>query len=39
MDLRPLVTEILPFDEINRAIERLRQGEQIGRCVLQIDEP
>jgi len=39
MDLAPLVTEILPFAEINRAIERLRQGEQIGRCVLRMDAP
>jgi S-(hydroxymethyl)glutathione dehydrogenase / alcohol dehydrogenase len=38
LDLRPLVTEILPFAEINTAIERLRRGEQIGRCVLRISE-
>lgn len=38
LDLAPLVTEILPFDAINQAIDRLRRGEMVGRCVLRFEE-
>jgi S-(hydroxymethyl)glutathione dehydrogenase/alcohol dehydrogenase len=34
LDLRPLITERTHFDGINEAIERLRRGEVVGRCVV-----
>jgi S-(hydroxymethyl)glutathione dehydrogenase/alcohol dehydrogenase len=38
MDLKPLMTDILPFSAINQALTRLRNGEITGRCVLKMPE-
>jgi S-(hydroxymethyl)glutathione dehydrogenase / alcohol dehydrogenase len=37
LDLRPLVTDRVSLDGINDAIERLRQGQVIGRCLVRFD--
>ncbi|HSR26347.1 MAG TPA: zinc-binding dehydrogenase, partial [Candidatus Eisenbacteria bacterium] len=34
-DVRPLIAERLPLDEVNRALERLRAGDVLGRIVVQ----
>lgn len=36
LDLCPLITERYTLDEINTAIERMRSGEAIGRCLIKM---
>ena len=36
MDLTPLMTDMLPFHDINQALSRLRTGQITGRCVLKM---
>jgi S-(hydroxymethyl)glutathione dehydrogenase/alcohol dehydrogenase len=37
LDLRPLVTERTDLERLNEAVERLRKGQVIGRCVVRFD--
>ena len=34
--LRQLITDRMPLARINEAIERMRSGEIIGRCILEV---
>jgi S-(hydroxymethyl)glutathione dehydrogenase / alcohol dehydrogenase len=34
LDLRPLVTDRVDLDQVNEAIERLRAGQVVGRCLV-----
>lgn len=36
IQLRPLITEYFPLEDINIAISRMRSGEMSGRCLIQI---
>jgi S-(hydroxymethyl)glutathione dehydrogenase / alcohol dehydrogenase len=37
LDLRPLVTDRTALERINEALQRLRNGEVIGRCLVQFE--
>jgi S-(hydroxymethyl)glutathione dehydrogenase/alcohol dehydrogenase len=36
LDLAPLITDRIQLDDINAAIDRLRRGEIVGRCVIEL---
>jgi S-(hydroxymethyl)glutathione dehydrogenase / alcohol dehydrogenase len=38
LDLRPLITDRTDLDRINEAVERLRNGQVVGRCVVLFDD-